>query len=59
MKCKKCGDPILLAVCFDDSVQLFDRPQRGYLKLHRCGSYGECLSKYMIRKYGLEPNAYG
>lgn len=59
MNCKKCGNAIIVACIDDGSVRIFNKPKRGFISQHYCGSYVEILSKSMIKKLGLELNAYG
>ena len=54
VKCKFCKNSIIIYCASDGSVHILDTPFRGFIEYHYCGSYEETLSKYMLKKLGLD-----
>jgi len=55
MRCKKCGETIVIFEC-DGGVYILEKPYRGFVEQHFCGDYDEVLSEYMMKK--LEVGEY-
>jgi hypothetical protein len=57
MKCKTCGESIVIFCCDDGKIWILDKAVRGFIGVHYCNSngiYQNMLSKYMFKKLGLD-----
>lgn len=56
VKCKNCGEQIVIYCASDGGVHILDYPIRGFSEYHYCGdgSYAMLLSKYMMKKLCLK-----
>jgi len=54
VKCRNCGESIVIYQASNGSTHILDKPKRGFTDYHYCGTYEEILSKYMMKKLELD-----
>jgi 3-oxoacyl-[acyl-carrier-protein] synthase III len=55
MKCKTCGESIVIFGDGSGAVYILDKPKYGYTDIHYCGNgdYGDILSPSAMKRLGV------
>ena len=56
MRCKTCGEPIVIFSTWSGELFILGKPRYGEIEVHYCeanGEYDKILSKRQLKKLGL------